>query len=250
MMFARLLDYFSHNKYRLTMFVLLAGATVFSVAIWRVRAEFSGSGRYGFLIWNLFLAWIPFVISYFTYTVTLRRTWIYLVIPVAAFFWLIFFPNAPYILTDFQHLAYSAGELPVWYDVMLLIWFAFTGLLLGMVSLFLMQEVIRREFGRWVGWAFVAAVAGLTSAGVYMGRFLRWNSWDLLHDPTGIALYSFQSAQDPSLQSIGFIGLFTSFFLFLYIALYTFGHLLLERPPNQSGQSHPRERQPFLGDPE
>ncbi len=49
------------------MFVLLAGATVFSVAIWRVRAEFSGSERYAFLIWNLFLAWIPFIISYFTY---------------------------------------------------------------------------------------------------------------------------------------------------------------------------------------
>ena len=233
-MYTRLLAYFSHNKYRLTMFVLLAGATVFSVTIWRVRAEFSGSGRYGFLIWNLFLAWIPFMISYFTYTVTLRRKWIYLVIPVAAFFWLIFFPNAPYILTDFQHLAYNTGELPVWYDVMLLIWFAFTGLLLGMVSLFLMQEIIRREFGRWVGWTFVAAVAGLSSAGVYMGRFLRWNSWDMLRDPTGIALYSFQRAQDPSLQSVGFIGLFSAFFLFLYITLYTFGHLLLERPPDQS----------------
>jgi len=229
-MYQQLLIYFSHNKYRLMMFVLLAGATVFSVTIWRVRVEFSGTGHYGFLIWNLFLAWIPFLISYFTYTLTIHRRWIYIVIPVAAFVWLIFFPNAPYILTDFQHLAYQASELPVWYDVMLLIWFAFTGLLLGMVSLFLMQEIVRREFGRWVGWAFVGAAAGLSSAGVYMGRFLRWNSWDLLRDPTGIALYSFQRVQDPSLQSIGFIGLFGAFFLFLYITLYTFGHLLLERP--------------------
>jgi uncharacterized membrane protein len=229
-MYRKLLVYFSHNKYRLTMFVLLASATVFSVAIWRVRAEYTGSGRYGFLIWNLFLAWIPFLISYFTYTVTLQRKWIYVVIPIAAFFWLIFFPNAPYLLTDFQHLANQWWDLPVWYDVMMLIWFAFTGLLLGMVSLFLMQEVIRREFGRWAGWAFVALVAGLSSAGVYMGRFLRWNSWDILRDPTGIALYSFQRVQDPSLQSIGFIGLFGAFFLFLYITLYTFGHLLLERP--------------------
>lgn len=56
-MVQRFLFYFSHNKYRLMMFVLLASATVFSVAIWRVRAEFSGSERYAFLIWNLFLAW-------------------------------------------------------------------------------------------------------------------------------------------------------------------------------------------------
>lgn len=228
-MVQRFLTYFSHNKYRLMIFILLAGATVFSVAIWRVRAEFSGSERYAFLVWNLFLAWIPFLISYFTYILSMSRKWIYLFIPIAAFLWLIFFPNAPYILTDFQHLAYSHGELPVWYDVMMLIWFAFTGLLLGIVSLFLMQEIVRREFGSWAGWTFVTAVAGLSSAGVYMGRFLRWNSWDLLRDPTGIALYSFARLQDPSLQAIGFIGLFGAFFLFLYITLYTFGYLLMER---------------------
>jgi len=232
-MYQQLLAYFAHNKYRLMMFFLLAGATIFSVAIWRVRSDYSGSGRYAFLIWNLFLAWIPFIISYFTYTLTLCRKWIYVVIPVAAFLWLIFFPNAPYILTDFQHLANRTKELPIWYDVMMLIWFAFTGLLLGMVSLFLMQEIIRREFGRWPGWAFVGLVAGLSAAGVYMGRFLRWNSWDILYNPTGIALYSFERAQNPSLQSIGFIGLFGAFFLFLYITLYTFGHLLLERPTTE-----------------
>ena len=229
-MYRNLLTYFAHNKYRLMMFFLLASATIFSVAIWRVRTEFSGTVHYGFLIWNLFLAWIPFMIAYFTYTLTLNRKWIYVVIPIAAFFWLIFFPNAPYILTDFQHLAYSSRDLPVWYDVMMLIWFAFTGLLLGMVSLFLMQEIIRREFGRWIGWTFVGLVASLTSAGVYMGRFLRWNSWDILRDPTGLAAYTFERAQNPSLQAIGFTGLFAAFFLFLYITLYTFGHLLLERP--------------------
>lgn len=233
-MYRKLISYFSHNKYRLMMFCLLASASIFSVVIWRVRSDFTGKDRYGFLIWNLFLAWIPFIISYFTYTMTLQRKWIYVVIPVAAFFWLIFFPNAPYILTDFQHLANQWHDLPVWYDVMMLIWFAFTGLLLGMVSLFLMQEIIRREFGRWLGWTFVAGVTALSSAGVYMGRFLRWNSWNILEDPTRIALYSFQRAQDPSLQSIGFIGLFGGFLLFLYITLYTFGHLLLERPAQEA----------------
>lgn len=233
-MYKRLLDYFSHNKYRLMMFSLLAGATIFSVTIWRVRSEFSGTVHYAFLIWNLFLAWIPFIIAYFTYTISVNRKWIYVVIPVAAFFWLIFFPNAPYILTDFQHLAGEWRGVPVWYDVMLLIWFAFTGLLLGMVSLFLMQEIIRREFGRWVGWAFVAVVTGLSSAGIYMGRFLRWNSWDILRNPAGLAIYTFERILDPSLQAIGFTTLFAAFFLFLYITLYTFAHLLLERQKHEN----------------
>jgi uncharacterized membrane protein len=232
-MYRKILDYFSHNKYRLMIFFLLASATIFSVAVWRVRSEYSGTVHYAFLIWNLFLAWIPFIIAYFTYTLTLKRHWVYVVIPIAAFFWMIFFPNAPYILTDLQHLAGQWADLPVWYDVMMLIWFAFTGLLLGMVSLFLMQEIIRREFGRWVGWGFVTLVAGLSSAGIYMGRFLRWNSWDIIFNPSDIALYTIQSAQDPNLQSIGFTGLFAAFFLFLYITLYTFAHLLLERPLNE-----------------
>ena len=233
-MYRKILDYFSHNKYRLMIFFLLAGGTIFSVTVWRVRSEYSGTVHYAFLLWNLFLAWIPFIIAYFTYTLTLKRQWVYVVIPIAAFFWMIFFPNAPYILTDFQHLAGQWADLPVWYDVMMLIWFAFTGLLLGMVSLFLMQEIIRREFGRWVGWGFVTLVAGLSSTGIYMGRFLRWNSWDIILNPSGLARYTIESAQNPSLQSVGFTGLFAAFFLFLYITLYTFGHLLLERQINEA----------------
>lgn len=237
-MIRNFLDYFSHNKYRLAMFVLLAGASVFSVLIWRVRADYSDSGNYAFMIWNLFLAWIPFLIAYFTYTATLSRRWVYLIVPVSAFFWLLFFPNAPYMLTDFQHLATDWWRnAPVWYDVLLLIWFSFTGLLLGMVSLFLMQEVIRREFGRWVGWVFVAAVAALSSVGVYVGRFLRWNSWDIFNDPSAMARHAVSQAQDPSLQSIGFTGLFAAFFLFLYVTLYTFGHLLLERQAQAKEQT-------------
>jgi uncharacterized membrane protein len=231
-MYRRLVDYFSHNKYRLFMFLVLAGATLVSVSIWRVRTEISGSWNYGFLIWNLFLAWIPFLISYFTYTAVLNRRQVLLLAPAAAFFWLIFFPNAPYILTDFQHLAGNWRDVPVWYDVMLLIWFSFTGLMLGMTSLFMMQEIIRRELGRWPGWAFVALVTVLSSVGVYVGRFLRWNSWDIFRDFSGMAQYAFVSAQDPSLQSIGFTSLFSAFFLFLYVTLYTFGHLLLERQKN------------------
>ncbi len=234
-MMRQFIGYFSHNKYRLTMFALLAGASVVSVAVWRVRVDYSSSGNYGFMVWNLFLAWIPFIIAYFTYTLALSRRLMFVIVPVAVFFWLIFFPNAPYILTDFQHLAYWR-DVPIWYDVLLLIWFSFTGLLLGMVSLFLMHEIIRREFGRWVGWGFVAGVAALSSVGVYVGRFLRWNSWDLFNNPSGMARYALDRAQDPSLQSIGFTSLFAAFFLFLYITLYTFGHLLLERQAQSTEQ--------------
>ena len=233
-MYRRLLEYFSQNKYRLFMFMMLASASIISVLIWRVRTEISGSGNYAFLIWNLFLAWIPFIISYVTYTAVLNRRQVLLLAPIGAFFWLIFFPNAPYILTDLQHLAGNWRDVPVWYDVMLLVWFSFTGLMLGMTSLFMMQEIIRREFGRWTGWGFVGIVTMLSSTGVYVGRFLRWNSWDIFRDFSGMAQLTLARVQDPSLQSIGFTSLFGAFFLFLYVTLYAFGHLLLERQKNEA----------------
>ena len=233
-MYRSLVNDLLQHKYRIFMLLVLAGATIVSVLIWRVRTEISGTANYGFLIWNLFLAWIPFLISYFTYAAMLKRRQILVLAPVAAFFWLIFFPNAPYILTDFQHLAGHWRDVPVWYDVMLLIWFSFTGLMLGMTSLFMMQEIIRRQFGGLMGWGFVGFVTVLSSTGVYVGRFLRWNSWDIFRDFSGMAQYALASAQDPSLRSIGFTSLFGAFFLFLYVTLYTFGHLLSERQKDET----------------
>lgn len=215
-------------KYRITIFALLGMASIVCLALIRFRMEYSGTYRYVFLIWNLFLAWIPFGIAYVTYTTALARRSVYIIIPVTAFLWLIFFPNAPYILTDFQHLSIDGGGVPVWYDVVMLIWYAWTGLLLGIISLYLMQEIIRREFGRITGWVFVLAVISLSSVGIYIGRFIRWNSWDILSNPFGLALNLWGYASDPSWRSIGFISLYTSFFIFIYITLYAFGHLFKE----------------------
>lgn len=124
------------------------------------------------------------MLAYLAYILSWRRLLMVLVIPTFAILWLIFFPNAPYILTDLQHLGqastnaslWSSANVPLWYDVILLVWFSWTGMLLGIVSLNLMQEIIRREFGRWFGWLFVFSVAGLSSAGIYVGRFIRLNS--------------------------------------------------------------------------
>ncbi|GAB4503528.1 MAG: DUF1361 domain-containing protein [Anaerolineales bacterium] len=224
-----LFDSFSHNKYRLTIFFLLAGATLMAVVLVRLRIADTDSPRYVFLVWNLGLAWIPFIMAYIMYTLPLSRRALLLVAPCGAFLWLIFFPNAPYILTDFQHLSVPSDGFPVWYDVLLLIWASFTGLFLGLISLFLMQEIVQRTFGRWIGWGFVLVVTVLTGMGVYMGRFLRWNSWDLLAHFGGMAQFTLYYVLHPTPRSLVFAGLFVPFFLFVYLLLYAFGHLLLEQ---------------------
>ena len=101
-------------------------------------------------------------------------------------------------------------------------------MLLGVVSLNLMQEIIRRQLGRPAGWIFVLIVAALTSTGVYIGRFIRLNSWDILQDPTGTASNLFDWLTDPSLRSAGFVALYTAFFVFVYLTLHAFGRILDE----------------------
>jgi uncharacterized membrane protein len=192
------------------------------------RIAYSESNQYISLIWNLFLAWIPFVLAYLAYIFSWRRSLMFFAIPTFAFLWLIFFPNAPYILTDLQHLSQGSTRVPLWYDVILLIWFSWTGMLLGIVSLNLMQEIIKRQISRWAGWVFVFIVAAFSGIGLYVGRFIRLNSWDVLQNPGETASNITDWLSDPSLRSIGFIALYTLFFIFIYLTLYAFGHIYYE----------------------
>ncbi|MGE5249564.1 MAG: DUF1361 domain-containing protein [Bacteroidota bacterium] len=220
--------FLKRNKYKLAVFGLMAVASIMCVLMLAARMSYSDSGRYTGLVWNLFLAWIPFVLSYTAYVLSWRRYLLYLLIPVTAFLWLLFFPNAPYILTDLQHLARESQNTPLWYDVIMLVWFSWTGLLLGLVSLYFMHEIVHRTFGRAAGWAFVIIVSALSSFGVYLGRFGRFNSWDFLQAPGEIAVSVLGLVIDPSLRLVAFTSLFAIFYLFVYLTLYSFGHLLQE----------------------
>jgi uncharacterized membrane protein len=228
-MFQKILPFLKRNRYKLAIFGLMAGASLICILLVGARITVSDSGRYAGLVWNLFLAWIPFLLAYAAYTLSWSRRWLYIVIPVTAFLWLIFFPNAPYILTDLQHLARQSVDTPLWYDVIMLVWFSWTGLLLGLVSMYLMHETLQRTFNRTVGWGFVFLVSGLSSFGVYLGRFVRFNSWDLLQDPSEVAVTILGLVIDPSLRLVAFTALFALFYLFVYLTLYSFGHLLQEK---------------------
>jgi uncharacterized membrane protein len=226
-------NFIKRNRYKIAIFGLMASASLICVLLVAARIAYSDSGRYTSLIWNLFLAWIPFVLAYLAHAFSWKKKLLYFVLPTTAFLWLIFFPNAPYILTDLQHLTKETSSAPVWYDVIVMVWFSWTGLLLGLVSLYLMHDIVQRTFGRWIGWAFVLFVSGLSSFGVYLGRFVRFNSWDLLGDPTEIVVTVLGLAIDPSMRLVAFTILFAVFYLFVYLTLYSFAHLLQEHsvPP-------------------
>jgi uncharacterized membrane protein len=221
--------YFVQNRYSIAVFVLLNIACMVCIGLVLARVAYSDSGRHLGLIWNLFLAWIPFMLAYFAHTVSWRRTSLYLIVPFLTFLWLIFFPNAPYMLTDLQDLSRRATDAPLWYDVIIVGWSSWTGMLLGVISLYLMQDIIVRYFSRTAGWVFVFVVSALSSFGIYIGRFVRLNSWDILQDPAETAQEVMGVIVDPSMRLAAFTLLYTIFFLFIFLLLYSFSHMLSEQ---------------------
>jgi uncharacterized membrane protein len=221
--------YLFQNKYSIAVFVLLNVACAICIGLVIARVAYSDTGRHLGLIWNLFLAWIPFMLAYFAHAVRWRRATLYIILPIIAFLWLIFYPNAPYMLTDLQDLARRASGAPLWYDVIIVVWCSWTGMLLGVISLYLMQNIIVRSFGRSAGWIFVFMISALSSFGIYIGRFVRLNSWDILQNPGETVQEILGIAIDPSRRLAAFTLLYTIFFLFVFLLLYSFSHMLREQ---------------------
>ena len=174
----------SSSRRRLTALGVLALASAFSIALVVLRFALSGGVHYANLAWNLLLAWVPFALALLAYDRHRRGSrGLALLLPLAL--WLAFLPNAPYLVTDFVLLR-EVRDMPAWFDVALLTSFAWTGLLLGFVSVYLVQEIARRAAGARAGWFVALGAFGACGIGIYLGRYLRWNSWDLLVQPAGV----------------------------------------------------------------
>ncbi len=146
-------------------------------ALLALRGWRANNSTFFFLAWNLFLAAIPFAAA-----MVFERTKVWLVQAVALIVWLLFLPNAPYIVTDFIHLR-PRPPVPLWFDVLLLLSAAGTGLLLGYGSVMIVQRAIERRRGAVTGWAVAAFALILSAFGIYLGRFVRFNSWEVVTDP-------------------------------------------------------------------
>jgi uncharacterized membrane protein len=133
------------------------------------------------------------------------------------------------MLTDLQDLARRAADAPLWYDVIIVVWCTWTGMLLGVISLYLMQDLVVRTFNRITGWVFVFMISALSSFGIYIGRFVRLNSWDILQNPSETAQEILGVVIDPSRRLAAFTLLYTFFFLFIFLLLYSFSHMLREQ---------------------
>lgn len=160
-------------------------ASALGVALVAARCVIAGRPTLLYLPFNLFLAWIPFCLALGTVWLVESRPPKRLLALGGGLVWLIFFPNAPYICTDMMHLTrwHPAAGVPLWFDLVVNLTFAVTGLFLGFASLALMHRVVSETRGIRVGWVFALTALALASFGIYLGRFWRWNSVDVFLAP-------------------------------------------------------------------
>jgi uncharacterized membrane protein len=200
-------------------FGALIGASAWCVLLLVVRKHEYGSALYPYLVWNLVLAWVPLALAVLLVVSYARsRSPAELVAVGAA--WFVFLPNAPYVLTDFVHL----GTEHKLFDTIVIGSFALTALALGFLSLVLVQLVVTRAVGAALGWLTAIVSLFAASFGIYLGRVLRFNSWDVVKRPHRLFELTKLRLDDPfgNRYLIGFTLALGGVLVLAYLGLYGF----------------------------
>ncbi|KPM48941.1 DUF1361 domain-containing protein [Jiulongibacter sediminis] len=173
-------------------FILL---TAFSVLLLGVR-YLRTSDHVGFgLLWNLFLAGVPvaFALAAGRFTKAGKHKFAYLFTAL----WLLFYPNSAYIITDLIHLDHLPKSL-WWFDSLGIFHTALTGLILGLYSVWIIHtRVLSKLLSPAFIWPVILFFMGLSGYGIYLGRFLRFNSWDIVSSPSELLLTSVLHLRNP-----------------------------------------------------
>lgn len=161
-------------------YILLAALSFFSLSLLALRVIATHSPMYLFLVWNLILAMIPWFMTTWTGFHTKKMSGPARL--VGTVLWILFFPNSPYILTDLFHL-HKPGDMPLWFDLIMILSFATTALVFGLWSLHALETALRNTYKSWQVEIFIVCMLFASGFGVYLGRYLRFNSWDLFSMP-------------------------------------------------------------------
>lgn len=167
---------------RFKMNILLVVMTLFCFSLSVFRYYISETKVFFFLNWNLFLAWIPLFLSSLLLIFNMKSK---ISVALIIIVWILFFPNSPYILTDLFHLK-ARNTIPVWYDLIVILSYAWTGLICGFLSLNDIEKLLAGYTKERIINGIIILFLFMSSFGVYLGRFLRWNSWDVLNNPFGL----------------------------------------------------------------
>lgn len=170
----------------------LASIGLFAYGAWR-----NHSLGYNYLVWNLFLAWLPLLFALRLVALLKRKLWSSWEALATSVLWLTLLPNSFYMISDFIHLR-EVPRVDILYDTFMLTSFIYTGVALGFSSLCLVHVQLRKRLTERAAAGWVAAILLICSAAVYVGRDLRWNSWDILTNPGGLLFDISDRLQHPA----------------------------------------------------
>ncbi len=203
------------NRPRFDVKTTLMLFTAISSVLLIIRINVSETIHYAFLWWNLFLAAVPLGFSVLGSKKTNHSgSFVFMML------WLFFYPNSPYILTDYIHLGKAYSEHYMILDTLTITFFSIAGLLFGFVSLDIVLRTMQKMFSTVIYYPALIAISILTGIGLYLGRYLRFNSWDILSNPIGIfnrVIESFFNTSDTLMVST-IVALFTIVHVGLYFA--------------------------------
>lgn len=194
-----------------------------SVLLFIIRALGRQSTWLWFLNWNLFLAWVPLLLVSLLANYLKRNPWISWQAVGLSVAWLLFLPNSFYLVSDFIHLPLSS-RTSILFDSVLIFSFSLTGFMLGIASLQAIHRLLLTRFKASTAWGYIAAVIGLCSFAIYLGRYLRWNTWDVLFNPAGLLFDVTDRIVNPSnyRQTIVTTVLFFALIFCTYLAAWQF----------------------------
>lgn len=170
----------------------LVSGGLFAYAVGRDR-----SFTYSYLTWNLLLAWVPLLFSLRLMNVLRRKRWSSWEALAVSFLWLVFLPNSFYMISDLIHLQ-QVPRADILYDTLMFTSFVFTGVILGFSSLYLVHLQLRRRFTPSGAAFWVAVTLLICSIAIYLGRDLRWNTWDIVFNPGGVLFDIADRVQHPA----------------------------------------------------
>jgi uncharacterized membrane protein len=170
------------KKYGRRFLIAIGMLSLADVALWVVRALITGSSRYSFIPWNLVLAWVSLLFAVNLVKNLKKERWSGWRNLSFTVLWLAFLPNTWYVLTDFIHV-FPTGEISQLYDIVLISLLVFVGFILGFASLFLVHRELLHRLGQLKSYLLIELAIFIASFGIYLGRDLRWNSWDVITNP-------------------------------------------------------------------
>ena len=200
--------------------LLLAGMSLLALGFHLIRIRFSEAVDFS-LDWNLFLSWIPLLLAFAARAASKCFGRLPLVIALLSVLWLIFFPNAPYMVTDLVHLSVDYDRDLTWHDAIMLFYYAQISMINGLVSLYWMHGAWNRTYSRNIGLILVLVSFPLSGFGVFLGRIVRLNSWDILHNSSAFFNEIWESPYDRTalLLSVEFGVLLGTLYFVLWVLL-------------------------------